>query len=1557
MRNTLISILFIVFLSTFISKGNSISVEAPLIIKADKAFPPYEYLNEKNEPEGFNIDLINNVMMRINRPYIIESDDWGKVLDSFYKRDANILSGLIYSNERSENILFSNTHSVLCYQVICRNEDAFKYNILEDLNNKKIFISDGEIISEILKELSCDKNVIKIENMEEGIKKLSSGMADIAIASEDVAKYIIEENNLDNLSIIDVGIPTMEYCIAVNQDRGLLLQINRALVEMKKDGTFNDIYDKWFPSKKILKRKIILYTGIAVVVLVLLTFYGIGLYLNKKIKKITNEINLQNKKYQTLFKNTVAGLEYYNKDGILIDLNEADCRIFGISDKNVLLKNQVSIYDNPLLAEFFDDNKLQSNYKKVIKYDLRRDSRDKYFAVSEKNEIIYVETKINLLYSDNGELDSIICTSLDVSEKYVMDKKLKESGKLIQMAISAEKLITWTYDFKTKTISFGENETNLPFSAGLNDYSAFIYSEDREKVFSMFNSIAKNEKESASCIARYVLDDGTCHYFKMIMTAFIVKGKVTKIIGSSKDIDEEYTAQKKIKRLSACFDLALEAANIYVWTYNFDTESFNVIKGVEGTIKSIPIKDYFQKIHNDDVEMCHAVFEKLLNGELVKTSVIYRCYGENDRILYYRCYYITEKVDNKVVTLIGTSENITEEINQQKKLEDSLNKLKYTLKGVNASFFEFDVSTQFIKLYNDPINQHDENKLIPLKKYCSFFFSEKDNMLVEFENVLINGINKNISFEAKQRYFSDDNTAMVSIHVMPFSFDNNGKVTKYVGIKNDITQLHSFSKQLYNANNEKEILLKHLPVAILTYDENYMLNYVNDAAYNLLDIKNKGQLNNKKILLFDDPNIEPYYKEQIKKGEFIDTVIKYNPSLAVDADLFYSPINTNLYFDIKIRYIKGDDGEINKTIIMMSDITEKQKYEADLKKNISKTKYAIQSANIAFLDYDVRKNQFLTINDPLAEYDENKVISFDNYKKVALPEDVDKILSLEYIMMNQINKSYSIDVKFLYPDGEIHCCNISGIPFEIDNNGKVLRYVGFRKDNTEIIKLNLKIKDYVDKLRYIIESSKIIIWDFDVKSSLLKLNSAFSCVPSTMTFEEYIEHIPLEERGKFKKDFENMLSNKNKTFSHNRKITLDINDRLSIKHIIISGIIHYDENDNFIGCSGLVRDITDLILIQERLEQEKIKAERADKLKSAFLANMSHEIRTPLNAIVGFSELLTSTEDEKEKEDYINIINKNNELLLRLIGDILDLSKIESGLIELKNEQFDISKAFDETYMSLKNRCDNPNIEFLKSNPYSKCVVHLDRNRFVQILTNFATNAIKYTAKGYILLKYEHLDGGIKVSVQDTGIGISKEKHNRIFQRFEKLDDFAQGTGLGLAICKAIVERQNGLIGFESEKDKGSCFWAWLPCKVEMINETKDNLDGKINIVKENSNLNLKKLDGFSILVAEDNDSNFMLVKAILKDYKLSRAINGKEAVDLAKNNRYNAILMDMKMPIMNGLEATKEIRTFDMITPIIALTANAFDSDKKMALEAGCNAFIAKPIKKEELQKILLSD
>ena len=383
---------------------------------------------------------------------------------------------------------------------------------------------------------------------------------------------------------------------------------------------------------------------------------------------------------------------------------------------------------------------------------------------------------------------------------------------------------------------------------------------------------------------------------------------------------------------------------------------------------------------------------------------------------------------------------------------------------------------------------------------------------------------------------------------------------------------------------------------------------------------------------------------------------------------------------------------------------------------------------------------------------------------------------------------------------------------------------------------------------------------------------------------------------------------------------------------------------------GISWDITNVQNIEQELIQARIKAEQSDRLKSAFLANMSHEIRTPLNAIVGFSRLMTTTDNREDEKLYSEIINQNSDVLLQLINDILDLSKIEAGTLEYIKQPMDLGEMCRNVYEIHKGRVQE-GVTLTLDNENDSLMINEDKNRILQLITNLITNAIKFTYEGEIHFGFKLKKDYIDFYVKDTGIGISEEKLSHIFGRFVKLNSFVQGTGLGLAICQMIVEKMGGAITVESELHEGSTFRFTIP--YDMYNKQEKF---KKNAEREQHlKVAIKSLQLRTLLVAEDVDSNFLLMNTVLgKKYKLIRARDGREAVDMYKENHPDLIFMDIKMPYMDGLEATRLIRGYSKDIPIIALTAFAFESDRERAIEAGCNDYLTKPVSQEAIEKIL---
>ena len=430
------------------------------------------------------------------------------------------------------------------------------------------------------------------------------------------------------------------------------------------------------------------------------------------------------------------------------------------------------------------------------------------------------------------------------------------------------------------------------------------------------------------------------------------------------------------------------------------------------------------------------------------------------------------------------------------------------------------------------------------------------------------------------------------------------------------------------------------------------------------------------------------------------------------------------------------------------------------------------------------------------------------------------------------------------------------------------------------------------------------------------------------------------------------------------EVTFNANDN-SKAHVYLNGIA----TGNGEQCVVNMIDITDkkkteqaLIVANQELAFQKEKqtaeliiakdrAEESDRLKSAFLANMSHEIRTPMNGILGFTELLKNPNLSGEKKNiYINSIEKGSERLLNIINDIISISKVESGQMNVARKETNINEQIEYIYNFFKKEAENKKIQlsFNNSLPNNEAFLNTDREKVYAVLTNLINNAIKFTQTGSITFGYVKKDKDLEFYVKDTGVGIRPDQLKVVFKRFkqgsESLSRNYEGAGLGLSIAKAYIGMLGGKIWIESEEGIGSTFYFTIPFNTKPAK--KDIVIKDTVAFKEAEN----KIDNIKILIAEDDELSALLQKEIVGKYSsdILQVMTGIEAIEACHSHPdIDLILMDMKMPEMNGYEATSQIRLFNKKVIIIAQTAYAFASNKEKALAAGCNDYISKPINK----------
>ena len=548
-----------------------------------------------------------------------------------------------------------------------------------------------------------------------------------------------------------------------------------------------------------------------------------------------------------------------------------------------------------------------------------------------------------------------------------------------------------------------------------------------------------------------------------------------------------------------------------------------------------------------------------------------------------------------------------------------------------------------------------------------------------------------------------------------------------------------------------------------------------------------------------------------------------------------------------------------------------------------------------------------------------------------------------------------IELNALNKDGNEFPVELSITPINFENQ---VFFCAFIRDISERKKAESVLAASEEKYRTIIANINLGLLEVDLNDIIQMANLSF-CRMCGYELDELIG----KEAGKLFVIGENedLIAEKqtlrNEGFSDAYEIAV-INKRGEIKWWLVSGAPRYNDKGELIGSVGIHLDITEQKTLERDLVEAREIAEQSSKAKENFLANMSHEIRTPMNAIIGLTQQLEKSKLDKQQRTYIETINKATENLLIIINDILDVSKIEAGKLDIENIELDVRELIkrsisiftlktEEKGLALAYEVDNAILPKHFGDPY----------RINQILTNLLNNAIKFTNEGEVKIKLTLVNENnqvqfIRFTVIDTGNGMSQDFINNIFQKFtQENSSIARtygGVGLGMSIVKELVYLMKGEIQIESEINKGTKMHFILPLEISHSTCAIENSNTKID-----SSL----LKGMKVLLVEDNEMNRMLANIILKDAKMKvdEAVNGVEAIELLKINKYDIVLMDMQMPLMGGIEATIQIRNnLQSQIPIIALTANAIHGEKEKCIHAGMNDYLSKPFKSEELFEII---
>jgi PAS domain S-box-containing protein len=830
------------------------------------------------------------------------------------------------------------------------------------------------------------------------------------------------------------------------------------------------------------------------------------------------------------------------------------------------------------------------------------------------------------------------------------------------------------------------------------------------------------------------------------------------------------------------------------------------------------------------------------------------------------------------------------------------------------------------------------------KDDTSFFCTSEAQMIMNLDKKVIeSGVPQN--FEEIVT-LADGNIHIFNTIKCPM-FDDFGKPTGLFGIARDITEQKQAEKTLHETQEQYQLLFNSSIDAIFLTAPDGLILSANPSACKMLGRTEEEicMVGMDGIVDTSDPRLSMALEERARTGRFKGELIM----IRKDGSKFSADVTSAIF--------KDKEGH-EKTSMIIRDITEQKRAEEAIRREQILLRTLIDNLPDAIYVKDVEGRKLVANSVDLqimnCEF-EDEIIGKTDLEIFDI--DVGARGYAEDMCVIQTGQPLlNYEDKFIDKEGKQHCRLTSKIPL-FNEQQQIIGLVGVGRDITE----RKQVEDalYESEKKHRIVADNTYDWEFWLDPHDQFIYCSPSCFRITgyearefmanPTLLEQIIHPDDQDRYKL-----------HMKVAEKAVLPSEINFRIVRPDGTERWIGHVcqpilDENWVSMGRRGSNRDITERKKSEEQLLIAKAKAEESDRLKTAFLQNISHEIRTPMNAIVGFSGFLNNTDlDSEKRKNFIEIITKSCDQLLFIISDIISIATIEAGQEKIVEKEIDLNATLiqmnDQFQLEAKRKNVNLQLAPLTDNVDK---ILSDRTKLVQVLNNLINNALKFTIQGSINFGYTLKENEIEFFVEDSGIGIPPEMHDEIFKRFRQVESTSArqfgGSGLGLSISKAYVELLGGKIWLHSEPGKGSEFFFTIPYKIA----PKNTLQEKKTINKLNFEINGLK----TLLIAEDEEFNYILLKELLSGININiiRAKNGLEAVEICKSNKHiDMVLMDLKMPLMDGYEATKQIREFMSDLPIIAQTAYFRDEDKIKALTCGCNDFISKPIKRELLFSII---
>ena len=1016
--------------------------------------------------------------------------------------------------------------------------------------------------------------------------------------------------------------------------------------------------------------------------------------------------------------------------------------------------------------------------------------------------------------------------------------------------------------------------------------------------------------------------------------------------GFIRDISARKKAEEEIKASEELLQFAIEGAGDGIWEYNFKTRTANYSdanKQLLGYDTQEPSPEWISQMHPEDLYLFETLEKDYLDGSIRSHKKEYRIRHKNGNYIWMmdRGRVVSWDKEGKPLRLVGTHTDITrlkETENELRRLSlvamDSKNGVVFT--KADGTIFWFNERFQRMSGY-------EKEEIMGQTPIKLFRGEETDPSVVqEMLRKFYNGL----AFEAELiGYRKNGEKFWLKSKGYPV-FDEKEGFAEYFSVIEDITSEKEKENQLLLLSRIAEDNV----LSVVTTDTKSVITWANKSFCEMTGYEIEEIIGKKPSEIVHGPETNKvtlhYLKRQIaSKKPFNAELINYRKD------------RSKFWVRVKGQPILNPQGEMTGFFALQEDITKEKEAEKQIREFEGRFRKALEQVGDNAWEHNFKtgKTYFSNTSNLLPDFTTGEHV--DNaaaWWSMVHPEDMHLLKANDKDYLSGIRDSHSIEYRLLTKEGQTRWVLDRGVVIERDEKRLPVRIAGTHTDITNRKQAEQSLLANEEKYRSIIANMNLGLLEVNMDEVIQYANNSF-CEMSGYSLDELIGRKAAElfARGANTEIAETKNELRKDGISDAYEIGIT-NKRGEQKWWLISGAPRYDDHDNLVGSIGIHLDITAQKNLELELLDARESAEQSAAAKEIFLANMSHEIRTPMNAIIGMGRQLHRTSLNEQQHFYLGTINKAAEHLLVLINDILDISKIEAGKLNLEHIGFRPHDVIHHCIQVMEHKAEEKGLKLIKENSPSPATIFLgDPYRLTQILLNLLSNAIKFTDEGKVIIScllQPEIDNRqlIILSVKDTGIGMDAEFLSNIFRKFTQAEQSTArkygGTGLGMSISKQLTELMNGHIEVSSKKGEGTTITLTIPFTTgseKDIRETK----GK---VIDSSILWEKK-----ILLVEDNEMNRLVATTLLENYGvlIEEVHNGAEAVQALKTRYYDLVLMDVQMPVLNGLDATKIIRQeINQFVPIIALTANAIKGEAEKCLKAGMNDYIAKPFEEEEL-------